>query len=364
MEDDKLKKQFEEDLKEASASIKHPNILLLGNTGVGKSSLINTIFGKKLAQISDVKPETRGFHLYSSPDITVNIIDSEGYELDNEEYFKKSLNEYINENFGNIEKQIHICWYCISISSQRVLPFDIDNLKYLTQSKKIPTAVVFTQCDNDDHEGSIAKELSKTVYSHFGKEIPCFQTSNDVEINKELDIDQLITWSEENINDENLRLGFIIAQKVSLKEKDKAANVKINWYVAIASGVGASPIPISDAIALTALQIKMTADIYKIYGLDNSLTKVMQNLIQSKLVSMLGKMIAGNLVKWIPGIGTAIGAAINAAVAGAITFAMGKSIAYLCHKAVEQCWEGNDKVLESIFTVDNLNNAFDQFYKK
>ena len=359
-----LKKQFEEDLKKAYQTIQHPNILLLGNTGVGKSSLINTIFGKKIAEISDVKPETRGFHLYSSSEITVNIIDSEGYELENEEYFKQSLNDYINKNFGDMRKQIHICWYCISLSSQRVLPFDIENLKYLTINKKIPTAVVFTQCDNDDMEGSIAKALSKTIYAHFGDDIPCFQTSNDPEINKELDLDKLIKWSEENISDENLRLGFIIAQKVSLKDKDNAANIRIKWYVAGASGVGASPIPCSDAILLTGLQVKMVADIYNIYGLDNGLTTVMRNLIQSKVVSMLGKMLAGNLVKWIPGIGTTIGGAINATVAGAITYAMGKSIAYLCHKAVEQCWEGNDKVLESIFTVDNLNKAFDQYYKK
>lgn len=362
MEDDKLKKQFEEDLKKASQSIKHPNILLLGNTGVGKSSLINTIFGRKLAQISDVKPETRGFHLYTSPEFTVNIIDSEGYELDNEEYFKNALNEYINKNFGDIEKQIHICWYCISISSQRVLPFDIDNLKFLTKDKKIPTAVVFTQCDNDDPEGSIANELSKAIYNHFGEDIPCFQTSNDPEINKELDLVQMIKWSEENISDENLRLGFIVAQKVTLKDKDKAADKRINWYTAAASGIGASPIPVSDAVLLTGLQVKMAADIYKIYGLDNSISKVVQNMIQSKLVSMMGKMIAGNLLKWIPGLGTGIGAAINATVAGAITFAMGKSIAYLCHKAVEKCWEGQNSMIESIFTAENLNKAFDNYY--
>ena len=198
--DEKLKKQFEEDLREAKDAIKHPNILLLGNTGVGKSSLINTVFGRKLAEVSHVKPETRGFHLYSTPDVSVNIIDSEGYELDNESYFKKILDNYIAENFADITKQIHICWYCISISSGRVLPFDIENIKYLL-SKKIPTAVVFTQCDNDDPEGSIAKALSDVVYRHYKSKVPCFQTSNDPEINQELDIDKLITWSANNISD-------------------------------------------------------------------------------------------------------------------------------------------------------------------
>ena len=361
--DDKLKKQFEEDLRDAKNSIKRPNILLLGNTGVGKSSLINTIFGRKLAEISHVKPETRGFHLYSTPDVSVNIIDSEGYELDNETYFKKSLDNYIAENFANLSKQIHICWYCISISSGRILPFDIANINNLL-SKKIPTAVVFTQCDNDDPEGSIAKALSNVVYRNFTSKVPCFQTSNDPEINKDLDIDRLITWSANNINDDNLRLGFIAAQKISLKEKEDAVSTRVKWYSTAAAGGCVCPIPGSDAVWLTALQVKMASDIYKIYGLDNGITRLLQSTIQGKVVSMLGKMLAGNLLKLIPGLGSWVGAAINATVAGSITLAMGKSISALCKRAVINCWEGNDGALELIFTNENLEKMFDTFYKK
>lgn len=359
--DNKLKKQFERDLQEARSSVKRPNILLLGNTGVGKSSLVNTIFGKELARVSHIKPETRGFHLYSTPEISANIIDSEGYELDNEEQFRKSLDEYIEKNFADVTKQIHICWYCISISSGRVLPYDIDNIKYII-TKQIPTAVVFTQCDNDNPEGSIAKQLINVVYRDFGNKVPCFQTSNDPEINKELDLDQMIQWSANNINDENIRLGFIAAQKISLKEKDKAAATRINWYSAGAAGIGACPIPISDAVALTALQVKMSADLYNIYGIDNGLSDMLKQVVSGRIVSMLGKMIAGNLLKWIPGIGSLIGAAINAGVASSITFAMGKAIAAMCHQGVVESWEGKEDAIKDIFTPENLNKMFDKFY--
>lgn len=361
--DEKLKKQFENDLKEAKSSVKKPNILLIGNTGVGKSSLINTIFGRKLAEISHIKPETRGFHRYSTPELSVNIIDSEGYELENEKYFKEGLDKYIAENFTDLEKQIHICWYCISISSGRVLPFDIENIKYLL-SKKIPTAVVFTQCDNDDPEGSVARQLGDVIIRNFGDKVPFFQTCHDPEINKELDIDRLIEWSANNINDENLRLGFIAAQKISLKEKDECAWTRVKWYAAGASGGCVCPIPGSDAVWLTALQVKMSSDIYNIYGLDNSISRLLQSVIQGRVVSMIGKMLAGNLIKLIPGLGSIIGAAINAGVAGAITLAMGKSISALCHKAVIDSWEGKDAALQDIFTPENLNKMFDSFYKK
>lgn len=39
----------------------YPNIMLLGISGAGKSSLINAIFKRDLAKVSNVKPETKGY---------------------------------------------------------------------------------------------------------------------------------------------------------------------------------------------------------------------------------------------------------------------------------------------------------------
>ena len=59
---EEISKNFENSYNTLKESIKAPNVLLLGQTGVGKSSLINTIFGNDLAAVSHIKPETRGFH--------------------------------------------------------------------------------------------------------------------------------------------------------------------------------------------------------------------------------------------------------------------------------------------------------------
>ena len=361
---DGLKEKFEKQLQEFKASVKSPNVLLLGQTGVGKSSLVNTIFGEELAAVSHIKPETRGFHVYNSSNIPINVIDSEGYELANPDEFKKMLDQFIEQNFIVADKQIHICWYCISISSARVLPYDIDNIEYLTKQKRIPTCVVFTQCDNDTPDGSIAKSLSEVVGKSFGRHVPCFQVSNDPEINKELDIDKLINWSINNLNDDNLKAGFIIAQKADLNKKEEKANERIKYYAAGAAAIGASPIPMSDAILLTALQVRMTSDIFFVYGLNAKIGDTLKNIVGGRVVSMLGKSVAGNLLKLIPGFGTAVGAAINAGVASTITWGLGYALVQITKKAIEAEWSGDTKLLETLFTEEMIDKYVNEYKRK
>ena len=356
-----LKEQFEKQLQEFKNSIKSPNVLLLGQTGVGKSSLINTIFFYFLAAVSHVKPETRGFHVYNSPEIPINIIDSEGYELANPGDFEKALDEFIEKNFIQADKQIHICWYCISISSARVLPYDLDNIEYLANKKRIPTCVVFTQCDNDTPEGSIAKSLSEVVGKKFGRHISCFQVSNDPEINKELDINRLINWSVNNLNEDNLKAGFIIAQKADLNKKEETANNSIKKYVGLAAAIGASPIPMSDAVLLTGLQVSMASEIFSIYGLNAKVGDTIKNIVGSRVVSMLGKSVAGNLLKFLPGFGTVAGAAINAGVASTITYALGYALVQITKKAIEAEWSGDTKLLETLFSEETIDKYVKEY---
>ncbi|MBQ5546673.1 MAG: 50S ribosome-binding GTPase, partial [Acetobacter sp.] len=52
------------------------NIFILGKTGVGKSSLINTVFGQEVAKVGEGKPVTQEIQEYRSPKYPLTIYDS------------------------------------------------------------------------------------------------------------------------------------------------------------------------------------------------------------------------------------------------------------------------------------------------
>lgn len=126
----------------------------------------------------------------------------------------------------------------------------------------------------------------------------------------------------------------------------------IKYYAGAAAAIGAAPIPGSDAVLLSGLQMKMTRDILSAYGINVGLGMLVEEVVKAKVVSMLGKAVAGNLIKMIPGVGSVVGGAINASVASSITYAMGRALVKAAEIIRGNGWESNpDKVAYTIRTT-------------
>ncbi|MCM0599081.1 YcjF family protein [Periweissella fabalis] len=93
-----------------------------------------------------------------------------------------------------------------------------------------------------------------------------------------------------------------------------------------AAGVAVSPIPFTDAAILIPGQTAMIIELYRLYG--RSITEgAIKGILSSLATTTVARGVVGNLVKFIPGIGTITGGAINATVAYTFTNSMGMAVA-------------------------------------
>lgn len=116
-----------------------------------------------------------------------------------------------------------------------------------------------------------------------------------------------------------------------------AMNEKVDNAVAVAvaatATTGAIPIPFADAPMMIAEQVALMATICGIYGIDvekDGLKMLATTAIGAGGATIVGKTVASNLLKLIPGAGSVVGGAISAGTAGVVTLAMGKAFIEVC----------------------------------
>ena len=136
-------------------------------------------------------------------------------------------------------------------------------------------------------------------------------------------------------------------QKVSLESKKNSAHKIVAFTVTAAGGIGAAPIPLSDAFLLVTAQLEMLRKITVIFGIDVD-ANTMKILLSATLgvggATLFGRAAVTAILKCIPGAGSLVGGAIAAGTAMLITTALGE--AYI--KLMEKVWLGEVKFNSNI----------------
>lgn len=312
------------------------NIIVAGKTGVGKSTLINSVFREKLAETGMGKPVTQHMRKITKKGVPLAIYDTRGFELGKEVQteVKREVTETISKGLAtqDINKAIHCIWYCINTASNRVEPEEIEWLKELSmdnQITQVPITVVLTQAFSKKK----AQELRQMLLNEnldIIQVIPVLAEDYEIEdlgTAKAYGLDVLIKVMGEALPEE-LMDTLQNLQIVSLEEKKRRAQAAVATAALAAAGEGAAPIPFSDCALMIPTQLGMIASITVIFGFDvnkSIITALLSSTIGAGGATVLGKTVVTNILKFIPGIGTVAGGAISAGTAGVITAALGEA---------------------------------------
>jgi uncharacterized protein (DUF697 family)/GTP-binding protein EngB required for normal cell division len=363
-----FEKNLQHEFDKAKKNIKKPNILLVGGTGVGKSSIVNMIFGEGTARVGHGEPETRGI-IKINQNKDVVLYDTEGLEIgeESEAKFNEMIIGFINKRKNEgAHRHIHLVWFVISGSSDRVTDYDI-NLCNQLKTSGVPVAIIFSKCDIANEESlnnMIARLYPKTNFDEAYKSnfAPFFTTSDKQSIKEEpnLDIEKVVNWSLEMLP-EQLKEAFIASQQVNLDIKFEKVKTIVLQHSGANALVGGSPIPFSDAPILILSQAGMIGRIVNLYGIEKfGITEFMKSTGAGLILSNMGKSIAGNLLKLIPGIGSVVGGFINGAVASAITYGMGTATNLMLNNILKSQLAGEKDKVSDI--LENFSPMFKEFF--
>ena len=148
---DKNKKQFE---------INYFTVMLIGKSGVGKSTLINNILELTYDQMAKTGVgnfQTTEIKEYRSENVPfLRLVDTRGIEINKEHGVNEIQNEaekYIKKqyNTNNINNFVQCIWYCIT--GNRLEDAEIElirNLRKAYINNKIPIIIVYTQASDDE----------------------------------------------------------------------------------------------------------------------------------------------------------------------------------------------------------------------
>lgn len=357
-------------ISEKVRNLKNLNIIVAGKTGVGKSTLINSMFRENLAETGIGKPVTQHMRKISKKGVPLNIYDTKGFELgkDAQKEVKKEILDTIKSGLAgtDVNKAIHCIWYCINTASNRVEPEEIEWLRDLARENtttEVPIIIILTQSISKPNAEAM-KKLIEDENLDVVQVIPVLAQDYVVDeeyTKKAFGLDALLAVMTEVLPDE-LQDTLQNVQKASLKAKKLRAQTAVATATAAAFGEGFSPIPFADCALLIPTQVAMIAGITAIYGLDISksiITAFVSSALGTGGATIAGKTIASNLLKLVPGAGTVLGGTISGGTAGLITTALGEAYILL----MEAVYKGDLKESD-LATEDGRKKLKDLFKKK
>jgi uncharacterized protein (DUF697 family)/GTPase Era involved in 16S rRNA processing len=330
------------------------NVLVIGGSGVGKSTLINAVLGEEVAPTSWGRAGTEELKLYEDERAPFRLIDTMGFEVSSKRQHKavKAVKRWSKEcaKEGRENTQINVIWFCVDGTAARLFSDTIAQLNEATDIwKSVPVIAVITKSYSEFEKqsnvrmvreafeaqhtrGPLDDLLHKPDYSkRLRKIIPVVAQAwqqSETNIVPPSGIETLIETTNE-LMPEGMDAARGDLERFILARKRALSQGVIAPCVTAGAVVGALPLPIADAAVLGPVEAVEVTTLARIYGLnkDDGFDSLMDTIIDVGTVSVAAKG-AISVLKAIPGINVAA-EVLNAAVAASIIAALGEGCVYV-----------------------------------
>ena len=127
------------------------NVLVIGNSGVGKSTLINAVLGEEKAKTGwGTSGTTVELEIYESKMIPFRIIDTVGFvpSFIKEHKAINAVKKWSKNSAkkGREDNKINVIWFCVEGTTRKLFPEAIKDLSRATSMwRSVPVIVVITK---------------------------------------------------------------------------------------------------------------------------------------------------------------------------------------------------------------------------
>lgn len=315
------------------------NLALFGKTGVGKSTLLNAVFGEQVADTGIGRPVTMDSHLHIDRyGGHLGILDTRGLEVgkDSSRLLKELDGVMKHARSQPLSEHLHVAWYCVRGMDRRFEDSEADFIKRLV-ALGLPVVLVLTQVPMRD--GVYHPDALALAASILERDLPVVdrrayltQAAPDPFTGAPAHgLHDLLDATFRCVPD-GVATALVAAQAIDGARKVRAARRAIRTAVSSAGTAAAVPIPFSDAALLVPIQLAMMARISHVYGISMERSAIMST-IATTAATQGGRAAVTGLLKMVPGAGSVVGGAIGAGVAGTFTYAMGTAWQSVCERA-------------------------------